>query len=104
MKRYPNRRQDCRALERLLPGCSADLPSEAEWEYACRAGTETPFSFGANITPTQVNYDGNHPYASGTKGSYRGQTIPVRSLPANPWALYEMHGNVYEERGRVAQL
>jgi formylglycine-generating enzyme required for sulfatase activity len=72
------------------------LPSEAEWEYACRAGTETPFSFGANITPEQVNYDGNHPYAGGKKGLDRGQTVDVKALPCNPWGLYQMHGNVLE--------
>jgi formylglycine-generating enzyme required for sulfatase activity len=72
------------------------LPSEAEWEYACRAGTTTPFSFGGTITPEQVNYDGTYPYASGTKGLHRKQTVPVMSLPANPWGLHEMHGNVWE--------
>jgi formylglycine-generating enzyme required for sulfatase activity len=72
------------------------LPSEAEWEYACRAGTQTPFSFGGNITPEQVNYDGNYPYAGGKKGWFREQTVPVRSLPPNAWGLYEMHGNVWE--------
>ncbi|WP_287639084.1 formylglycine-generating enzyme family protein [Accumulibacter sp.] len=83
-------------LNRRLPGLEARLPSEAEWEYACRAGTTTPFSLGENITPEQVNYDGNHPYAGGVKGVYRLQTVPVGSLPANPWGLYEMHGNVCE--------
>ncbi|OHX35612.1 hypothetical protein BJL95_15415 [Methylomonas sp. LWB] len=85
-------------LQVLLPGCQADLPSEAEWEYACRAGTTTPFSFGANITTAQVNYDGNYPYASDEQGRYwqRTGTVPVRSLPANPWGLREMHGNVWE--------
>jgi formylglycine-generating enzyme required for sulfatase activity len=72
------------------------LPTEAEWEYACRAGTTTPFSFGAAITPEQVNYDGRHPYAGGRKGLYRKRTVPVMSLPANPWGLHEMHGNVWE--------
>lgn len=85
-----------RKLEELLPGMRADLPTEAEWEYACRAGTETPFSFGANITPEQANYDGNHPYAGGEKGLYRGKTVAVKSLPPNAWGLYEMHGNVWE--------
>jgi formylglycine-generating enzyme len=75
---------------------AAGLPTEAQWEYACRAGTQTPFHFGANITPAQVNYDGNHPYADGKSGIYRKRTVPVKSLPANAWGLYEMHGNVWE--------
>ncbi len=83
-------------LNGLLPGLQAKLPTEAQWEYACRAGTTTPFSFGENITPEQVNYDGNNPYANGKKGLYREKTVPVKSLPANPWGLYEMHGNVWE--------
>ncbi len=66
-------------------------------EYACRAGTTTPFSFGENITTDQVNYNGEHPYADGAKGDYRGKTVPVKSLPCNEWGgLYEMHGNVWE--------
>ena len=85
-----------RALESHLPGCLADLPSEAEWEYACRAGTETAFSFGASITPEQVNYRGDLPYAGAAKGLYRRRTVPVRSLRPSPWGLYEMHGNVWE--------
>jgi hypothetical protein len=83
--------------QKLLPeGCEAVLPTEAEWEYACRAGTITPFSFGDQIDPTIVNYDGNYPYAGGAEGEYRDKTVPVKSLPPNPWGLYEMHGNVYE--------
>lgn len=85
-----------RELQSLLPGCQVDLPSETEWEYACRAGTTTPFSFGSQITPEQVNYDGNYPYAGGEKGEYRGKTVLVKSLPANAWGLYEMHGNIWE--------
>ena len=85
-----------RKLEERLPGCKAGLPTEAEWEYACRAGTGTPFSFGAQITPGQVNYDGNYPYAGDKKGQYRRKTVPVKSLPPNAWGLYEMHGNVWE--------
>jgi formylglycine-generating enzyme required for sulfatase activity len=80
----------------LLPGCQVDLPSEAEWEYACRAGTTTPFCFGPQITPQQVNYDGNYPYAGGEQSEYRKKTVAVKSLPANAWGLYEMHGNVWE--------
>jgi len=74
----------------------ADLPTEAQWEYACRAGTQTPFHFGAQINPGLVNYDGNHPYADGSKGEYRQRTVPVKALPANDWGLYQMHGNVWE--------
>jgi formylglycine-generating enzyme len=83
-------------LNSLIPGLEIRLPTEAQWEYACRAGTATPFSFGENITPAQVNYDGNYPYAGGETGLYREKTVPVKSLPPNPWGLYEMHGNVWE--------
>ncbi len=79
-----------------LPGAQASLPTEAEWEYACRAGTTTPFSFGENISTAQVNFNGNHPYGDGKKGEYRKSTVPVRALPANPWGLYQMHGNLWE--------
>lgn len=73
------------------------LPTEAEWEYACRAGTTTPFAFGETITPEIVNYDGNFPYASARKGEYRGETVDVGSLGvANGFGLYDMHGNVWE--------
>ena len=83
-------------LNELVPGLAAGLPSEAQWENACRAGTTTPFSFGENITPAQVNYNGEFPYADGKKGQFRARTVPVKSLPPNPWGLYEMHGNVWE--------
>ena len=79
-----------------IPSSKLRLPSEAEWEFACRAGTETPFSFGDNITPQQVNYDGTNPYDGGEVGEYRQTTVAVKSLPANVWGLYEMHGNVWE--------
>ena len=85
-----------RKLESLVPGCEAALPTEAQWEYACRAGTDTPFSFGTQITPEQVNYHGDYPYAGGEKGLARGETVAVKTLPANAWGLYEMHGNVWE--------
>ena len=83
-------------LNSLIPGLAAQLPTEAQWEFACRAGTTTPFSFGETITPEQVNYDGNVPYANGKKGGCREKTIAIKSLPANPRGLYEMHGNVWE--------
>jgi len=72
------------------------LPSEAEWEYACRAGTTTPFYFGETITPDLVNYNGNHPYGSAPKGLYRKQTTDVGSFGPNPFGLYDMHGNVWQ--------
>lgn len=72
-----------------------DLPTEAQWECACRAGTTTPFSFGEDVTTEQVNYHGNYPYR-GRKGEYRGAVVPVGSLPPNPWGFFEMHGNVWE--------
>ena len=83
-------------LKDKVSGLDPRLPTEAQWEYACRAGTGTPFSFGAQITPDQVNYDGNYPYAGGNRGVRRGMTVPVKSLPPNAWGLYEMHGNVWE--------
>ncbi len=72
------------------------LPSEAEWEYACRAGTTTPFHFGETITTDLANYDGKHTYASAPKGVYRRQTTDVGSFPPNTFGLYDMHGNVWE--------
>ena len=72
------------------------LPSEAEWEYACRAGTTTPFYFGETITTDLVNYNGNSTYGSGPKGIYREKTTVVGSFPPNPFGLYDMHGNVWE--------
>jgi formylglycine-generating enzyme required for sulfatase activity len=72
------------------------FPTEAQWEYACRAGTQGPFSFGANITTAEVNYDGDHPYAGGATGLDRQKTLATGSLPANGYGLHEMHGNVWE--------
>jgi formylglycine-generating enzyme required for sulfatase activity len=72
------------------------LPSETEWEYACRAGTTRPFYFGETITPELVNYDSNHFYGNVTKGEYIGQTTPVGQFPPNAFGLYDMHGNVWE--------
>ena len=72
------------------------LPSEAQWEYACRAGTETPFHFGETITTDLANYNGNETYLDAPKGKYRGETVDVGSFPPNAFGLYEMHGNVWE--------
>ncbi len=72
------------------------LPSEAEWEYACRAGTETPFAFGETITTDYVNYDGNYSYGNAPKGEYREQTTPVNQFFPNAFGLYDLHGNVWE--------
>ncbi|OBQ40142.1 MAG: hypothetical protein AN485_05030 [Anabaena sp. MDT14b] len=73
------------------------LPSEAEWEYACRAGTTTPFHFGETITTDLANYDGNHTYGDGVKGIRKEETTEVGSFKiANEFGLYDMHGNVWE--------
>jgi formylglycine-generating enzyme required for sulfatase activity len=72
------------------------LQSETEREYVTRAGTTTPFWWGSSITPKQANYNGNHPFGGGTKGEYRQQTVPVDSFDANPWGLFDVHGNVSE--------
>ncbi|SFD11156.1 bifunctional serine/threonine-protein kinase/formylglycine-generating enzyme family protein [Massilia yuzhufengensis] len=72
------------------------LPSEAEWEYACRAGTRTAFSLGDTINPDQANYDGSFTYNGGARGVYRRGTTPAGMFPPNPWGLYDMHGNVWE--------
>jgi len=72
------------------------LPTEAEWEYACRAGTITPFAFGKCLSTDEANYNGNYPLEGCPKGKYRGKMIPVGSLKANDWGLYDMHGNVWE--------
>jgi len=72
------------------------LPSETEWEYACRAGTTTPFYFGETITSELANYDGNYTYASEQKGKYREQTTEAGSFPPNGFGLYDLHGNVWE--------
>jgi formylglycine-generating enzyme required for sulfatase activity len=85
----------CRRLS-ARTGRDVRLPTEAEWEYACRAGTTTPFHFGSTINTSQANYDGNYTYGSGPKGVYRKKAVPVGSFPPNAWGLYDMHGNVWE--------
>ena len=77
-------------------GRSYTLPSEAQWEYACRAGTATPFAFGETLTAELANYNARETYGNGPKGKYRLQTTPVGMFPANAWGLHDMHGNVWE--------
>jgi formylglycine-generating enzyme required for sulfatase activity len=85
----------CDRLSQKL-GVQYRLPSEAEWEYACRAGTQTPFYFGEILTPNVANYNGDYTYGGGPKGKNRGETTDVLTFPANGWGLYDMHGNVRE--------
>jgi formylglycine-generating enzyme required for sulfatase activity len=85
----------CRRLSQRT-GRRYSLPSEAQWEYACRAGTTTPFHFGSTISTKLANYNGNSVYGDGEKGEYRQQTMDVASFPANPWGLHDIHGNVWE--------
>jgi len=77
-------------------GWHVRLPTEAEWEYACRAGTTTPFWTGDTINTDQANYNGNKKYGNGDKGAYRDKTTSVDLFHPNPWGLYDMHGNVRE--------
>ena len=72
------------------------LLSEAEREYVTRAGTTTPFWWGASISPQQANYDGNYIYGNEPKDEYRQRTVPVDSFQPNPWGLYQVHGDVWE--------
>lgn len=101
---------DCRPVERVnwydaiefcarlskLTGGEYRLPSEAEWEYACRAGTTTPFYFGETITRELANYDAGYTYAREPNGEYWEETTPVGQFPPNAFGLYDMHGNVWE--------
>ena len=77
-------------------GYKFSLPTEAEWEYACRAGTTTPFWFGDSLNGDNANCDGNYPYGTDEKGPCLEGTSEVGKYPANPWGLYDMHGNVLE--------
>jgi formylglycine-generating enzyme required for sulfatase activity len=80
-----------------LTGNQYRLPSEAEWEYAARAETKTPYAFGKNISTEFVNFDGNYPYGEASEGIYRHRTVDVGSLDvANNFGLFDMHGNVWE--------
>ena len=86
----------CTKLTTILQGRRAvHLPTEAEWEYACRAGATTEYHFGDAITTDLVNYDGNNTWNGSPKGQYREQTTDVGKFPANPWGLFDIHGNVW---------
>ena len=85
-----------RVAGRLPAGYRYTLPTEAEWEYACRAGTKGPFNTGDNLTTSQANYNENNPFNVLAKGEYRKTTTKVGSFPPNAWGLYDLHGNVRE--------
>jgi len=72
------------------------LPTEAQWERACRGGTTTATAFGNSLSSRQANFDGNHPYGGAARGQYREKTAPVKSYQPNAYGLYDMHGNVWE--------
>ncbi|WP_338023070.1 formylglycine-generating enzyme family protein [Argonema galeatum] len=91
-----NEAQEFCARLSIKTGKTYRLPSEAEWEYACRAGTTTPFYFGETITTDLANYNGSSIYGSEWKGIDRQQTTDVGSFPPNAFGLYDMHGNVWE--------
>jgi formylglycine-generating enzyme required for sulfatase activity len=88
----------CRFLKKLSDkmGMKFRLPTEAEWEYACRAGTTTAFNTGTTIDSDFANYDARKPYADGIIGKYLDRTTNVGSYPPNAFGLYDMHGNVWE--------
>lgn len=85
-------------LRRLseLEGVRFRLPTEAEWEYGCRAGNASAFGVGDTLDTGQANFDGNYPLAGEPVGEFRGRTTPVASFPANAWGLFDMSGNVWE--------
>ncbi len=85
-----------RSAGRLPRGYEYSLPTEAQWEYACRAGTRSAFSYGSSLSSRQANFEGNYPYGGASKGPYLKKTAPVGSYASNDWGLYDMHGNVWE--------
>jgi formylglycine-generating enzyme required for sulfatase activity len=85
-----------RLAGRLEPGWEYRLPTEAQWEFACRAGTTTATAFGDRLSSTQANFDGSEPFNGAPAGPYLHETTPVGSYPPNAWGLHDMHGNVWE--------
>ena len=92
---WPDALEFCHRLSQRT-GRFYTLPSEAQWEYACRAGTTTPFAFGPTLSAELANYNATETYGDGPKGEYRKQTTPVGMFPANAWGLHDMHGNLWE--------
>ncbi|MGF1480619.1 MAG: formylglycine-generating enzyme family protein [Cyanophyceae cyanobacterium] len=92
---WEDAKEFCRRLS-AKTGRSYRLPSEAEWEYACRAETETPFHYGEMITAELASYDTTKTYNGSLEGKYRGGMMDVGSFPANRWGLHDMHGNLWE--------
>jgi eukaryotic-like serine/threonine-protein kinase len=90
-----NAKEFCEKLSQKT-GKTYSLPSESQWEYACRAGTTTPFTFGETITTDVANYDGSNSYGKASKGIYRRKTTAVNTFPPNAFGLFDMHGNVWE--------
>lgn len=80
----------------LSPGWTCRLPTEAEWEYACRAGSSSPYSFGQEIGTDQANFDGSRHFFRGERGENRQETTPVDMFEPNAYGLHDMHGNVWE--------
>ncbi len=92
---FLNCEEFCRKMTGSVPNWEIRLPTEAEWEYACRAGTVTATSFGDRFDTRRVNFNGK-PYNGGEPGTSLGRSTPVGSYPANAWGLHDMHGNVWE--------
>lgn len=87
--------QFCEKLSKIT-GRTWTLPTEAEWEYACRAGTTTPFYYGESLDSDMANFNGRFPYGQARRRVNRRRTVPVASFEPNAWGLYDMHGNVWE--------
>ncbi|MFO0825068.1 MAG: SUMF1/EgtB/PvdO family nonheme iron enzyme [Gemmataceae bacterium] len=86
----------CKKVTAELKGGRVELPTEAEWEWACRAGTTSEYHFGDVLNVKLANYDGQYSWNGSPKGKYRKETTDVGSFPSNPWGLHDFHGNVWE--------